>query len=90
MFFALLPAHDEQWDVILGEVENMGRRVINEAELKEIQSKLAMDSDVMNMCTKFFIYDVAAIHKRRRQSEGYVRWDERSDGVVPVHSSQGS
>ena len=38
---------DEQWDVILGEVEKMGKRVINEAELKEIQSKLTMESDVM-------------------------------------------
>ena len=49
---AFLSAHDEQWDVILGEVEKMGKRVINEAELKEIQSKLAMESDVMNKCTK--------------------------------------
>ena len=52
LFLALLSAHDEQWDVILGEVEKMGKRVINEAELKEIQSKLAMESDVMNKCTK--------------------------------------
>ena len=36
----------------MGEVEKMGKRVINEAELKEIQSKLAMESDVMNKCTK--------------------------------------
>ena len=52
LFLALLSAHDEQWDVILGEVEKMGKRVINEAELKEIQSKLAMESGVMNKCTK--------------------------------------
>ena len=52
LFLALLSAHDEQWDVILGEVEKMGKRVINEAEMKEIQSKLAMESDVMNKCTK--------------------------------------
>ena len=51
LFSALLSAHDEQWDVILGEVEKMGKRVINEAELKEIQSKLTMKSDVMNKCT---------------------------------------
>ena len=37
--------------MILGEVEKMGKRVINEAELKEIQSKLTMESDVMNKCT---------------------------------------
>ena len=85
LFFALLSAHDEQWDVILGEVENMGRRVINEAELKEIQSKLAMESDVMNMCTKFLFTTLLQYTKRRRQSEGYVPWDERSDGVVRVH-----
>ena len=53
LFLAVLSAHDEQWGVILGEVENMGKRVINEAELKEIQPKLAMESDVMNMCTTF-------------------------------------
>ena len=82
LFSALLSAHDEQWDVILGEVEKMGKRVINEAELKEIQSKLTMESDVMNKCTKIVKYDVAPIHKRRRQSEGDVRWDERSAGVV--------
>ena len=52
LFLALLSAYDEQWDVIFGEVEKMGIRVINEAELKEIQSKLAMESDVMNKCTK--------------------------------------
>ena len=73
--------------MILGEVEKMGKRVINESELKEIQSKLAMESDVMNKCTKIFFYDIAAIYKRRRQSEGYVWWNERSDGVVPVHCS---
>ena len=38
--------------MILGEVEKMGKRVINEAELKEIQSKLTMESEVMNKCTK--------------------------------------
>ena len=47
LFLALLSAHNEQWDVIL-----MGERVINEAELKVIQSKLARESDVMNKCTK--------------------------------------
>ena len=52
LFLALLSAHDEQWDVILGEVEKMDKGVINEAELKEIQSKLASESDVMNKCTK--------------------------------------
>ena len=52
LFLALLAAHDEQWDVILGEAEKTGKWVINEAELKEIQSKFAMESDVMNMCTK--------------------------------------
>ena len=55
LFLASLSAHDEQWDVILGEVEEMGKRVINEAELKEIQSKLAMESDVMNKCTEKFL-----------------------------------
>ena len=68
--------------MILGEVEKMGQRVINEAELKEIQSKLAMESDVMNKCTKILLYDVAAKNKRRRQNEGYVWWNKRSDGVV--------
>ena len=29
-------------------------------------------------------------YKKRRQSDSCVRWDERSDGVVPVHCSQGS
>ena len=48
----LLSAHDEQWDVIVGEVEKMGKRVINEAELKKIQSKLTMESNVTNKCTK--------------------------------------
>ena len=38
--------------MILGEVEKMGKRVINEAELEEIQSKLTMESDIMNKCTK--------------------------------------
>ena len=52
LFSALLSAHDEQWDVMLGEVGKMGKRVINEAELKEIQSKLTMESDVMNKSTK--------------------------------------
>ena len=63
LFLALLSAHDEQWDVILGEVEKMGKRVINEAELKEIQSKLAMESDVMNKCTKFYIRRCCNIQK---------------------------
>ena len=42
----------------------MGKRVIYEDELKEIQSKLTRESDVMNKCTKNFICDVAAIHKK--------------------------
>ena len=50
LFLALLSAHDVGRD--LGEVEKMDKRVINEAELKEIQSNLAMESDVMDICTK--------------------------------------
>ena len=73
--------------MILGEVEKMGKRVINEAELKEIQSELAMESDVMNKCTKILHTTLLQYTKRRRQSEGYVWWNERSDGVVPVHCS---
>ena len=42
----------------------MGKRVIYEDELKEIQSKLTMESDVMNKCTKKIIFDVAAKYKK--------------------------
>ena len=73
-----------------GEVEKMGKRVINEAELKEIQSKLAMESDVMNKCTQNLLTTLLQYVKGDAQSEGYVRWDERSDRVVPIHRSQGS
>ena len=40
--------------MILGEVEKMGKKIINKAELKEIQWKFAMESVVMNKCTNFF------------------------------------
>ena len=87
LFSVLLSAQYEQWDVLMGDVEKMGQKAINEAELKEIQMKLTMESDVVTKCTKYFMYDVAAIHRRRRQSQGFVGWDEMSDGVVTVHSA---
>ena len=36
--------------MILGDVEKMGKRIINNAELKEIQSKLTMENDTTNKC----------------------------------------
>ena len=47
----LLTAHDEHWDVIFGEVENMGKKVVNEVELKEIRMKPTKESEVMHKCT---------------------------------------
>ena len=36
--------------MILSEVEKMGKMIINNAELKEIQSKLTMENDTTNKC----------------------------------------
>ena len=48
-------AHDEQREMILSEVEKMGKMIINNAELKEIQSKLTMENDTTNKCTDFYV-----------------------------------
>ena len=48
-------AHDEQREMVLGDVEKMGKKIINNAELKEIQSKLTMENDIMNKCTVFYL-----------------------------------
>ena len=46
-------AHDEQCEMILGDVEKMGKKIINNAELKEIQTKVTTDNDIMNKCSFF-------------------------------------
>ena len=48
LFIAMLSSHDGMWEMILDEVEKLGKKVINEAELMDIQKSLTMESDVMN------------------------------------------